>query len=357
MSTPVEPDAQVQAWCHDLARHGEHEPRIAALGSAAIAGLRAVLAAPPEAVNAARLFAVSMLARLPQDAARSALRETLYHPALHTLAPPIAEAERAVKSAALDALARRDGAAVEQDLAWALHTARLPQAAVLAGRLHLHALAPMLAQDLDDDVLAMPASDALAAMPAVALPALSTLLPQWLAATGQMRARRAALRALRLYAALGACPALADWRRAWHADVPALRAAAALCALPAHTRPALLGALLEGALLPDAALADACRSALQAQPRWPLHLLFVALRLLRHGVPDAYGDRQSLARAARVWLGASLLDHVGAHRPQLLQRLPAELIAAGLAGGATLDAAQRRALHAHPQTARLRPPR
>ena len=53
--------AHIIEWCRDLAGHAQHEPRIAALGTTAIPGLRAVLDAPPEAVNAARLFAVAML--------------------------------------------------------------------------------------------------------------------------------------------------------------------------------------------------------------------------------------------------------------------------------------------------------
>ncbi len=296
------PSARIVEWCRDLAGHVQHEPHIAALGAAAIPGLRMVLDARPEAVNAARLFAVTMLARIDHAAACTALRSVLYHPPLTSLQPQVAEAERVVKAAALRALAARDYPERGDDIAWALQVPRLVEAAHLAGTLRLYSMAAALARMLDDDVLAQPAIDALHAMPQAVPDALRAPLRSWLA-RADARARLATVRALLLLGELGQCPAPTLWRAAWRAAHPAPRAAAAVCAWARCPRNALLPRLLEGALLQDAALAPACREALASVPDWPLALLRVGLRCAR-GVPDMYGDLQPLARADRLWLGA-----------------------------------------------------
>lgn len=301
--------AQVMAWCHDLADHAGHEPDIAALGADAVPGLRAVLEAPPEAVNAARLFAVGMLARIDDGEAHRVLRTVLYHPPPASLPPPIAEAERAVKSAVLRALAGRDPAGCADDVAWALQVARLPAAAGVAGMLRLRPLAPALARMLDDDVLAQPAADALRNMPETAVAALHAPLLEWLP-RDDARARLACVRALLLLADLGVCPAIDLWRGAWHAAHPAVRAAAACCAWRRRPRPALMGALLVGALLPETALSQVCRDALETRLRWPISLQRIGRRC-RHGVPDVYGNRQAPERGPLRWLDERLAARAG----------------------------------------------
>ena len=339
--------AHIIEWCRDLAGHAQHEPRIAALGIAAIPGLRAVLDAPPEAVNAARLFAVAMLARIDNAAARTALRSVLYHPPLTSLQPQVAEAERVVKAAALHALAARDYPERGDDIAWALQVPRLVEAAHLAGTLRLHSVAAALARMLDDDVLARPAADALHAMPQAVPDALRAPLRSWLARV-DARARLATVRALLLLADLGQCPAPALWRAAWRAAHPAPRAAAAVCAWARCPRTALLPRLLEGALLQDAALAAACREALVGVPDWPLALLRTGLRCAR-GMPDMYGDLQPLARTDRRWLSAQLISRACRRRPQRLLRLPGALLDVDLAGGALPDADQADLPQSHPR--------
>ena len=338
--------AQIARWCHDLAEHAEVEPRIAALGSTAIPGLRALLAEPPEVVNAARLFALQMLARIDAPAAHSALRETLYQPPLDRLAPVVAEAERAVKSAALTALAAREYDERADDIAWAFNVARLPEAAHCAGAQRVHALAPALARALDDDVLGAPAATALLAMPDALDAALRAPLTDWLQ-RDTARARLGTLRTLLCLAQVRLCPQPAAWRQAWRAAHPALRAAAARVAWAQRPRAALIPALLHGAVLPEADLAQACRDALAALDAWPLRTLRVGNALAR-GVPDIYGDHHALPRGTLSWLGAALITHTAHARPSRLPRMDILLLRAGLAADITLTPAQRAQLARHP---------
>ncbi|WP_176212426.1 zinc ribbon domain-containing protein [Metallibacterium scheffleri] len=338
--------AQIARWCHDLAEHAEVEPRIAALGSAAIPGLRALLAEPPEVVNAARLFAVQMLARIDAPAAHSALRETLYQPPLDRLLPVVTEAERAVKSAALTALATHAYAERADDIAWAFNVARLPAAARCAGVQRMQTLAPALARALDDDVLGAPAATALLAMPDALEDALRTPLAGWLQ-RDTARARLGAVRALLCLAQARQCPQPAAWQQAWRAAHPALRAAAACVAWAQRPRSALIPALLHGAVLPEADLAQACRDALTVHTAWPLRTLRVGNALAR-GVPDIYGDRQALSRGTLAWLGAALITHAAQARPSRLLRMDVMLLRAGLGTDITLTPQQRAQLARHP---------
>lgn len=348
--------AQIVRWCHDLAEHAEVEPRIAALGSAAIPALRALLAEPPEVVNAARLFAVQMLARIDAPAARSVLRETLYQPPLDRLLPQVAEAERAVKSAALTALAAHAYPERTDDIAWAFDVARLPAAARCAGEQRVQTLAPALARALDDDVLGAPATTALLAMPEALEDAMRAPLAGWLR-DDNARARLGAVRALLCLALARRCPQDGAWRQAWHATHPAPRAAAACVAWTRRPRAALIPALLCGAVLPEADLAQACRDALAACAAWPPRTLRIGNALAR-GVPDIYGDRHALPRGTLGWLGAALITHAAQAQPSRLLRMDTALLRAGLGADITLSAAQRTQLARHPDAglrAALRP--
>jgi hypothetical protein len=302
-SPPANRDATMEpiaAWIDDIAGHAEAAEAIAKLGEAAIPGLRDYLGRGPQVIPQPRCFAVSMLARLHEEASTNALREVLRDNVLHGLTPQLAESEYVVKSAAMEALAARSYPALADDVAFGVGE-RLRAAVTAAGRLRQSGLAEALTGLLDDDVLADTAAEALIVLGAPASVAIRARLDAWLMEAGlSARRRLALLRALRvMYAVHGAVP-VATLEHALRAEHPAVRAAASLLAWPRRRDMTLADNLLHGALCFDRDLADDCRQVLRGCGPQTLGAANAALQ--RNAEPDLYGTLRPLTSEQHDWL-------------------------------------------------------
>jgi hypothetical protein len=291
---------QVADWIDDLAGHAHSADAIAALGDAAIPGLREYLARGPQAVPQARCFAVAMLARLPARAATEVLREVLRTHPLKSLAPPFAESEYVVKSDALVALGARTYREHFDDIIFGLHE-RLRVAVEAAGRWHVTSAIGPLLDFLEDDVLAAAAVDALTAMQETSCDAIVTNLDAWCEEAALSSRRRLALiRAMRVLHGCGRFVDTGVLRHLLAAQHPAVRAAAALLVRPTDRDTAMIESLLHGALGFDRELAGDCRMVLEqaggnlCQP--------ARQALQRNAEPDLYGQLHTLTSAQRDWL-------------------------------------------------------
>ena len=292
---------RIAEWIDGLADRAAAAEAIAALGEAAVPGLREYLRLGPEVIPQPRCFAVAMLARLRGEAATEALRVTLRGNGFHGLPPQLAESEYVVKNTAMEALAVRDYPLLADDVAFGIGE-RLRAAIVAAGRLRCASQAGVLLRLLDDDVLAESAADALAALGADAVSAaVQERVDAWLTeAELTARARLAAIRALRVLRAVHGALAEASLARALHAKHPAVRAAAALLAWPRRRDDAIIDPLMRGALGFDRALADDCRVALQADAVAAHAAAQAALR--RNAEPGLYGSVRPLDAEQLRWL-------------------------------------------------------
>jgi hypothetical protein len=290
---------QIAAWIEDLADRAAAAEAIAALGEAAVPGLRDYFRRGPEVIPQPRCFAVAMLARLHGEAATSALRAVLRDNRLRGLTPQLAESEYVVKSAAMEALVARGDPSLPDDVAFGIRE-RLRPAVVAAARLRQDGVAEALAGLLDDDVLADTAVESLIAIGTPAVAAITARLDAWrLEGESSARRRLATIRALRvLYRVAGEdSPAT---RRALDDPHPAVRAAAALPAWPRRRDFPILDALLHGACGFDRELADDCRAALEHAGAESIEPVRDALR--RDAEPDLYGQSQRLSSAQQDWL-------------------------------------------------------
>lgn len=300
------PDGQNNLTCQiadlieDIAGHTEAADAIAAMGQAAIPGIREYLGRGPQVVPQPRCFAVAMLARLHAPEAAQVLREVLHANPLHSLSPLFAESEYVVKSDALLALAARDDDELADDVAFGI-SERLRVAAGIAGRFKRDDLATSLADFLDDDVLAETAMDALVAMGPNATAAMAPRLDAWLTEAGfSARRRLAVIRALRVMHRLCATGTKQVIQHALDDEHPAVRAAGALLAWPARRDEVAIESLVHGAVGFDRGLADDCREAMAGAGA---ELVESAQRVLqRNTEPDLYGDEQVLTSEQRDWL-------------------------------------------------------
>lgn len=291
---------QIAALIDQIAGHAEAADAIAAMGGAAIPGIRAYLARGPQAVPQPRCFAVAMLARLHVTAATQVLREVLHANPLHSLPPPFAESEYVVKSDALLALAAREDGELADDVAFGI-SERLRVAAGIAGRFKLADLATPLVDFLDDDVLAEMAMDALGTMGPNAVAVIAPRLDAWLTEAGfSARRRLAVIRALRVMHRLCATGTKHVIQHALDDEHPAVRAAGALLAWPARRDEVAIESLVHGAVGFDRGLADDCR---QAMVGAGAELVEPAQRVLQRNIePDLYGDEHALSSEQRDWL-------------------------------------------------------
>lgn len=292
--------ARIAAWAEDIAGHATAAGAIAAMGSAAIPGLRAYLQSEPQVMPQPRRFAVTMLARIDGAAATEALRAALHDHPLHELSPLLAESECVVKNAAMEALASRDYPERSVDVAFGIGE-RLRAAVTAAGHLGVTSSAGALVALLDDDVLAESAAMALLMLDGDAADTLAARLDPWaLEAAWSARRRIALLRALQVLAALRAAVPDASLEHLLRAGHPAIQAAAALLVWPQRRDPATTRRLVHGAVAFDRALADRCRAALRDCAR-AAHA--AAVDALRQGAePDLYGSTRSLSIGQVDWL-------------------------------------------------------
>jgi hypothetical protein len=297
---------RMAAWIDDLASHGEAADTIAALGDTAIPALAVYLAGDPQAIPHARCFAVAMLARLHDDAATAALRDVLHMHPLKSLVPSFAESEYVVKSDALEALVLRSYPELSDDIAFGLDE-RLRVAIVAAGKIGLSALADLLVDLLDDDVLADDAVVSLTMLGQPSARAIMTRLDAWLIeAELSARRRLASIRALRVLHRTGGAFDSVVITRALNAQHPMVSAAAALLIWPRRCDPTVIESLLHGAIGFDRELADDCRIALEQASADIQGRAQRALR--RNAEPDLYGQSRPLSSEQQGWLKRRALN-------------------------------------------------
>lgn len=269
-------DEQVATWIDDLAEPERAIDGIVALGHDAIGPLCAYLDRAPQLVSQPRELAVRMLVRLHDPGVAGRLRRLLRDNPLHGLPPALAESEYRVKDAAMAGLAEQSGTAAADDVAFGVHSERLPAALRAAGRLRLHALAPSLAALLADDVLTDVAAEALHALRPESTSDVLAAITAWSCADADTPRTRLALIRAFLWLQLAGEPLPPETRRqALRHPCPPVRAAAALDvegATPAEAD-AVASALAHGALGTDERLAMACRMRLRGVSGLPFEPL------------------------------------------------------------------------------------
>lgn len=294
---------EIRHWVDDFARREWTIERIMTLGSQAVMPLRRYLASGAQTVPQGRLFAVAMLARIDSPEACAGLRDVLHGTALAELPASHHDAERQVKDAAMQALARRRYSLGAADLRYAVAHEHLPSAVILAGERGIGELAPILVAMLGDDVLERPAAYALEQLGDVGRSAVLAILPAWFeSARDNVRDRLGVIRALMLLCRMpGETP---PWipARAWGDMHPAVRAAGALLA---DRGPGHVAVLVRGALSDGLPLALACRERLHGHGDAFVHAAIDVLG--RNLEPDIYGNQHALSRAQIRWLAAECL--------------------------------------------------
>ena len=332
----------------DISRHGTAAPIILAAGAGAVPALAGYLDGPPRSVPHARLFAVSMLAAIAGTESTVALRRALHRHALDAFPPAVAEAEWLVKNAAFEALTKRLGPAIADEIDYGLHTARLPAAVAAVGQFGLSEHIPTLVAALADDILGEPARRALACCGSAAAAPLREVLADCGADVGAFK-RAIAATDLLAHLPPGASTDALEQLLADNTH-PALGAAAALALLDlrANTATARLAtALTRGALLSEPALAERCLERLDVLP--PRDLAAAANDALSlEYLPDLYGNPQTVSTRARASLLACLLQHAGVDTPDVAKRAPERVLLGALRQLGTLpDASISRMLERH----------
>jgi len=292
--------AQVAGWIDDLAAHEQATERIMAMGLAALEPLADYLRRGPQAISQPRVFAVRMLARLHDARVPELLRHLLHDHPLHGLPPQLAESEYRVKDAAVEALARTQDCATREDIFFAIRDERLPAAVRAAGSLHLTSLAPTLAGLLTDDVLAEPASIALAALRPQSVATVTAHIHAWLGAeTDTARTRLGLVRGFVWLATASGAHDETLQRHGLRHPCAAVRAAAALAMRDDEAEP-VVSALAHAVLGSDGLLALACRNRLQ---HVGAALFGPAMdALCTDAEPDIYDNLHPADTGARRWL-------------------------------------------------------
>jgi len=294
---------EVRQWIDDFGRREWVTEQVVALGGQAIMPLRRYLAGGAQTIPQGRLFAVAMLARLSSSEALAGLREVLHGAALADLPFCKQDAERQVKDAVIQALAKRSFSCKVADLMYAVAHEHLPSAVVLAGEQGIVELAPVLVAMLKDDVLERAAAYALEQFGDVGRNVVLSTLAAWFeGARTNVRDRLGVVRALMLLQeTLGDIPSWVSVRARGDTH-PAIRAAGALLT---DRGPGHVAMLVRGGISDYAPLAMACRERLIGYDEEFVPAAIDALT--RNREPDMYGNQHALARSEVQWLGTECL--------------------------------------------------